>query len=61
MTYRIKLGQEVRDNITGFQGVATARTLWLHGCERILVYSILVACLPLPTPRQRLALSPGLP
>ncbi len=37
MTYRIKLGQEVRDNITGFQGVATARTLWLHGCERILV------------------------
>ncbi len=35
--YRIKLGQEVRDNVTGFQGIATCRCLWLHGCERIVV------------------------
>ena len=35
--YRIKLGQEVRDNISGFQGIATCRCLWLHGCERIVV------------------------
>ncbi len=37
MTYRIKLGQEVKDNITGFQGIVTCRMLWLHGCERLLV------------------------
>lgn len=37
MIYRIKLGQEVRDNVSGFQGIATCRCLWLHGCERIVV------------------------
>lgn len=35
--YRIKLGQEVKDNISGFKGIAICRCLWLHGCERILV------------------------
>ena len=37
MEYRIKLGQEVRDNVTGFQGIAVCRVIWLHGCERISV------------------------
>ena len=37
MDYRIKLGQEVKDNVSGFQGIAVCRCLWLHGCERIVV------------------------
>ena len=37
MDYRITLGQEVKDNITGFEGIAVCRCLWLHGCERISV------------------------
>jgi len=35
--YRVKLGQKVKDNISGFQGIAVCRMLWLHGCERISV------------------------
>ena len=35
--YRIKLGQEVKDTITGFKGIAVCRMVWLHGCERIFV------------------------
>jgi hypothetical protein len=31
----IKLGDKVRDTISGFEGIATGRTTWLHGCERI--------------------------
>lgn len=34
---KIKLGDKVRDNITGFQGIAIARTQWLHGCDRITI------------------------
>jgi len=33
----IKLGSKVRDNITGFEGIAVARTEWLYGCVRILI------------------------
>ena len=33
----IKLGGEVRDKITGFKGIAIARTEWLYGCARIVV------------------------
>ena len=33
----IKLGQKVTDSITGYEGVAVARTMWLNGCERIAV------------------------
>ena len=33
----VKLGQTVRDVITGFEGVAIARTEWLYGCIRITV------------------------
>lgn len=31
----IKLGQKVRDKLTGFEGTAVCRTVWLHGCVRI--------------------------
>jgi cellulase/cellobiase CelA1 len=33
----IALGSKVRDNITGFTGIATGRTVWLYGCERICI------------------------
>jgi len=34
---KIKLGDEVKDTVTGFQGIAMARTTWLHGCDRITI------------------------
>lgn len=33
----IKLGQEVKDRVTGFRGIAVGRTTYLQGCNRILV------------------------
>lgn len=33
----IQLGDKVRDTITGFKGTAVARTMWLHGCARIVI------------------------
>jgi hypothetical protein len=33
----IGLGSKVRDPITGFEGVVTARTEWLYGCVRVAV------------------------
>lgn len=33
----INLGDEVRDIISGFQGIATARHTYLQGCDRISV------------------------
>lgn len=33
----IDLGDEVKDKITGFSGIAVARTLWITGCDRITV------------------------
>jgi hypothetical protein len=33
----IKLGDKVRDKITGFKGSAVARTEWLNGCVRITI------------------------
>lgn len=33
----IQLGNHVRDSLTGFSGVATARTEWLYGCARICI------------------------
>lgn len=33
----IELGQKVQDSLTGFEGVATARTEYLYGCVRVLV------------------------
>jgi hypothetical protein len=39
MTFNIKLGQKVRDKVTGFEGTAVARTEWLYGCVRFGVQS----------------------
>ena len=33
----IELGEEVRDTITGFKGVAVSRNEWLNGCVRYAV------------------------
>ncbi len=33
----IELGSKCRDKLTGFMGVAVARTQWLYGCERYTV------------------------
>jgi len=31
----VKLGEKVRDKITGLEGIATSRCEFLHGCVRI--------------------------
>lgn len=33
----IKLGDIVRDTVTGFEGVVVAEHQWLHGCRRLSV------------------------
>lgn len=33
----IKLGDLVKDTYTGFTGIAVARTIWLYGCNRIVI------------------------
>ncbi len=33
--HKIKLGQKVRDTLTGLEGTAVARTKYLYGCVRI--------------------------
>ena len=33
----VKLGQTVKDLVSGFKGVVIARTEWLNGCTRICV------------------------
>lgn len=33
----ITLGKEVEDAISGFKGIAVARTVWLNGCVRIAI------------------------
>ena len=33
----VELGIKVKDNVTGFEGMATARTVYLFGCVRVLV------------------------
>ena len=37
MKKNIKLGDEVKDKITGFKGIAIARSIWLTGCDRITI------------------------
>lgn len=37
MAQDITLGDRVKDRISGFQGIAIARTTWLHNCTRIVV------------------------
>ena len=33
----IKLGQKVRDKVTGFEGMATAKVEYLNGCVQLCV------------------------
>ena len=33
----IKLGDKVRDRISGFEGIATATGVYLNGCRRVLI------------------------
>lgn len=33
----IELGSKCRDKLTGFAGIAVARTQWLYGCERYTI------------------------
>lgn len=35
----IGLGSRVRDSVTGFEGIATARSVYLYGCVRITISS----------------------
>jgi hypothetical protein len=37
MAFKIELGSKVRDRITGFTGIVTARTEWIFGCIRYSV------------------------
>ncbi len=37
MKKEIQLGDKVKDTITGFIGIAVARTIWIQGCDRITV------------------------
>jgi hypothetical protein len=34
---KVTLGAEVRDTVTGFQGIAIAKHKYLHGCCRITI------------------------
>lgn len=34
---RIELGDKVKCRVTGFTGIAVARTIWLNGCDRITI------------------------
>lgn len=33
----IKLGDKVKDSVSGFTGIAIGKTEWLHGCNRFIV------------------------
>lgn len=33
----INLGDEVQDTVTGFQGIAVSRHVYLQGCDRITI------------------------
>lgn len=33
----VRIGDKVKDKVTGLQGIAIARTVWLNGCVRIVV------------------------
>ena len=37
MSRAIRLGDKVRDTISGFEGIAVARTEWLTGCVRWMI------------------------
>ena len=36
-TFKIELGEQVKDSITGFKGTVTARVQYITGCNQYLV------------------------
>lgn len=40
MARDVELGSKVKDKVTGFEGIAIARTCWLNGCVRLGVQSL---------------------
>ncbi len=38
---RVKLGDEVKDKVTGFRGIVTSMTLFLNGCTRCGVQPVM--------------------
>ncbi len=34
---KVKLGNTYRDSISGYEGVAVCRSVYLYGCERVLL------------------------
>lgn len=36
---KVNVGDHVRDEISGYEGIALARTEWLYGCVRVHVQS----------------------
>ena len=34
---RVKLGQEVKDIVSGYIGIAMGVTTWMYGCRRVIV------------------------
>ena len=36
----VKLGDRVKDTVSGFSGIAVAKTTYLQGCDRIAVQAI---------------------
>lgn len=34
---KLELGMEVRDRVTGFQGIITSRTTYLNACDRLAI------------------------
>lgn len=34
---RINLGDKVKDEVSGFTGIAIGRMIFLHGCDRVIV------------------------
>lgn len=37
MSRSVQLGDEVRDKVTGFQGIVVAKYIYLQGCTRVCV------------------------
>lgn len=35
--YAAQPGDEAKDIVTGFRGIITSRTTWLHGCDRLTI------------------------
>ncbi len=33
----VELGEKYKDNISGFEGTAIGRAVYLHGCEQVLL------------------------